>query len=219
MAVSAGSARLSLIVAAVTALLGAAGCGTPEPSGSSADASVPFGCFGVPADACRAIAERALVVVAADGLVPTYVWVQLMGCPVEPCADRFGPGARALAIVDVAVGEPRHAEAEAIAGGIGVSSVEADWPYSEREPRSAAGAASGPTPLSLGHCGIASGIDFDGSLWDPVGSVEYGASEAINSADGTIRLTSPTTAVFSTPSGFRLDLVRHHGLKFVPACM
>jgi hypothetical protein len=31
-------------------------------------------------------------------------------------------------------------------------------------------------------------------------------------------LTSPATATFTAPSGFRLDLVRRAGAKYVPLC-
>jgi hypothetical protein len=77
----------------------------------------------------------------------------------------------------------------------------------------------GPTlRFSLGHCGLDSPIDVDGALWDAVGVIDAGASEAINAADGEFRRTGPTTAEFVTATGFRVALTRHEGAKSVPLC-
>ena len=48
-------------------------------------------------------------------------------------------------------------------------------------PSSTAGQlATDPIPYSLGHCGLMSGVDVDGSWWDPVGFVDIDHSDAIN---------------------------------------
>jgi hypothetical protein len=65
--------------------------------------------------------------------------------------------------------------------------------------------------FALAHCGIDSPIDFDGSFWDPAGWIDLDAVAASNASDGTLVLTSPDSAHFSTDSGFELDLVRHPG--------
>jgi hypothetical protein len=74
-------------------------------------------------------------------------------------------------------------------------------------------------PLTLGHCGLLSPIDFDASLWDPVGQVDGDAPETINAATGTIvALAGGAQAEFRAPSGYRVTLVRHDGPKSLPGC-
>jgi hypothetical protein len=74
------------------------------------------------------------------------------------------------------------------------------------------------TPFDLGHCGIWSGIDVDGSFWNPVGAVNANHPDLVNSARGTFTLTSPNSATLRTQDGFALQLVRHEGPKFLPGC-
>jgi hypothetical protein len=70
----------------------------------------------------------------------------------------------------------------------------------------------------LGHCGIWSGIDVDGTFWDPVGSIDAAGIDLINAAAGTFTLQSRTNAVFRTNGGLVLQLVRHAGPKYLPGC-
>lgn len=85
------------------------------------------------------------------------------------------------------------------------------------EPESQRGAAP-IGELSLGHCGLFSPIDFDGSFWDPVGPVDGDAPEAIGGASGTIRLLGPIDAEFLAASGFTVRLRRHEGAKTLLGC-
>ena len=87
------------------------------------------------------------------------------------------------------------------------------------EPSSASPVPPGPMPYTLGHCGILSGIDVDGSWWDPVGPVSFDTGEAINPTAGTFSMTDPDHATFVTPGGFSVRLVRHVGAKLLPMCM
>jgi hypothetical protein len=72
--------------------------------------------------------------------------------------------------------------------------------------------------FELGHCGLLSPIDVDGSLWDPVGLVDGDHPAAINSAQGRLMFTSATTAHFRIADGFTVNLVRRVGPKPYPLC-
>ena len=86
-------------------------------------------------------------------------------------------------------------------------------------PASAPGLAAGPTPFTLGHCGIFSGIDVDGSWWDPVGPVAMDSGEAVNATPGILTVLDPNHATFTTPAGFAVQLQRRAGPKLLPFCM
>ena len=87
------------------------------------------------------------------------------------------------------------------------------------EPSSQAGIPAGPQPYTLGHCGIFSGIDADGSWWDPVGPVDMDNGDAVNATEGVLNLTDPTHGTFVAPSGFSIQLQRRDGAKVLPPCM
>lgn len=74
------------------------------------------------------------------------------------------------------------------------------------------------TELTLGHCGLGSGIDVDGSFWDPVGQIDPDALDLVNSANARFTLTSPDTAVLATEGGAVVQLVRHTGRKHLFGC-
>ena len=79
--------------------------------------------------------------------------------------------------------------------------------------------------FSLGHCGLASPIDVDGSFWDPVDGLTAGGgpldlesdSEMINAAAGFFVVIGDE-ARFRTSSGSVLSLERHDGKKEFPGC-
>lgn len=78
---------------------------------------------------------------------------------------------------------------------------------------------SGPTiDFTLGHCGLGSGIDIDGSFWDPVGLIDANSQDLINSAGATFTLISPVTASIRTEGGAVVQLSRHQGPKFMALC-
>jgi hypothetical protein len=85
-------------------------------------------------------------------------------------------------------------------------------------PSSLAGQLTGPIPFSLGHCGLWSGIDVDGSWWDPVGLVNADHGDMINAADGTFAPADPNHATFSSAGGFVVNLTRRAGEKWLPLC-
>jgi hypothetical protein len=64
-----------------------------------------------------------------------------------------------------------------------------------------------PFPFALGHCGLGSPIDVDGSLWVPVGFVPE-HSDVINAADGFLTILTATDARLRTNGGLDLALWR-----------
>ena len=79
--------------------------------------------------------------------------------------------------------------------------------------------------FSLGHCGLASPIDVDGSFWDPLDGVTAGGgrldlegdSEMINATAGFFVVIGDD-ARFRTGSGSVLSLTRQDGEKEFPGC-
>ena len=82
-------------------------------------------------------------------------------------------------------------------------------------PRS--GPAPGPiVPFTLGHCGLSSPIDIDGSFWDAYGQIDPN-NAFINASDGQFRRLGADEAEFVVP-GARVSLRRHVGSKSPPGC-
>ncbi len=79
--------------------------------------------------------------------------------------------------------------------------------------------------FSLGHCGLLSPVDVDGSFWDPIdGRDPAGAeldletnSEMINATAGVIVVIGDEMR-FRTDSGSVVRLERHDGEKEFPGC-
>jgi hypothetical protein len=73
--------------------------------------------------------------------------------------------------------------------------------------------------FTLGHCGLGSPIDIDGSLWDPSGGQngaggalnEAQSGELINATSTVIKLESEDRMVMRTPLGAVIVLTRHDG--------
>ena len=71
----------------------------------------------------------------------------------------------------------------------------------------------------LGHCGLASPIDVDGSLWDPIGyRISAGGElttqhegELINATPMVVVLSAPDTLELRSPGGALIVLQRHVG--------
>lgn len=82
-----------------------------------------------------------------------------------------------------------------------------------------------PYRFSLGHCGLASPVDVDGSFWDPIDGVEPGGtrldltadSEMINATSGIIAVIDDE-ARLRTDSGTVVRFARHAGTKDFPSC-
>jgi hypothetical protein len=73
--------------------------------------------------------------------------------------------------------------------------------------------------FTLGHCGLGSPIDVDGSLWDPVGYrtvsgralSEGQQGELVNSTDVVLLLVTENRLEMDTPGGAAVELSRHDG--------
>ena len=82
-----------------------------------------------------------------------------------------------------------------------------------------------PYRFSLGHCGLSSPIDVDGSFWDPLegttangGALDLdGDPEMINPTNGLIVVIGDEMR-FRTASGAVVRLARHDGVKEFPGC-
>ncbi len=79
--------------------------------------------------------------------------------------------------------------------------------------------------FSLGHCGLLSPIDVDGSFWDPLdGTGPTGAELDLDSDGEMINATSGVIVVigdemrFRTDSGSVVRFERHPGEKEYPGC-
>jgi hypothetical protein len=78
---------------------------------------------------------------------------------------------------------------------------------------------------SLGHCGLFSPVDLDGSFWDPIDGVtsdgaplDFDADgEMINATAGVVVVIGPE-ARFRTESGAIVRFARHEGAKEFPGC-
>jgi hypothetical protein len=78
----------------------------------------------------------------------------------------------------------------------------------------------------LGHCGLISPIDIDGSLWDPVGGDnglgdelnDLQRSELINSTSTVVVLIAPDRLEMLTPLGAVITLTRHDGPRSYFGC-
>lgn len=202
-----------MLVAAVLVLT--AGC---SPSPSPSEEPAPVG----PASACWNLELPQCASVMADlpahlppGVRIQYVEVAASFCD-GPCPG-IGPGGFRAHVVAEALDdrEPIAYIVEADAAGTRWEVI----PTAFHRAVAGSGAhAGGEVRMSLGHCGLASGIDADGSFWDPVGRLDWTNGELINATDGRFGLTGPRTARFVTALGLVIDLVRHAGPKYVPPC-
>ena len=167
-------------------------------------AELARGCWGVAEPACGQAVGAAL-----EGLAEfeshSYGYASVQAAT---------PGVTVRVILEPTDGS---APIEALVGSGGdlVSARETDS-YVSVEPSSGPAPVGEPFRMELGHCGIFSGIDADGSYWDPVGQIDPESPDTINAAPGRMLITGDT-AVLETDS-LRLDLVRHDGVKYLPLC-
>ncbi len=191
---------------------------TPTPAPTLSPEPVPTACLSLgDVDCQRAVGLARQVLVETD---PPVVYVQagpfacregdrcpttLVARPEGDVTFEFADGTALLVHVKDQAGAPQTARSDAM--GILV------------EPSSQVGIPAGPQPYTLGHCGIFSGIDADGSWWDPVGPIDMDSGDAVNATAGVLNLTDPTHGTFTAPSGFAIQLQRRDGAKVLPPCM
>jgi hypothetical protein len=199
---------LAAVVAAVVA-----GCGSQVPSDSPpATGLFPLACVGVVDSDCRALAEQATAGMMGTPDQPSYVAVGPGTCS-EPCPPGAVEGV--LRVEYASDRRPDMFEFSVFGGHTSVTLI--DSVHSRMEPTS--GRALGQElRIQLGHCGFNSGIDVDGSHWDPVGAIDPDHPDALNSAGATFSFTSPNTATLRTEGGLVVRLVRHVGPKWLPGC-
>ena len=193
---------------------------TPTPTAEPlpTEAVIPTACLTLGDIDCQRAAGLAKQVLANGDPPVVYIQVGPFGCKegdrcpttldARPEGDvtlDFGNGTGLTVHLKVANGSVQQTREPAM--GVGV------------EPASAVGWPAGPQPYTLGHCGILSGIDADGSWWDPVGPVDMDSGDAINATEGVLNLTDPTHGTFVAPSGFSVQLQRRDGTKLLPMCM
>lgn len=193
---------------------------TPSP-GESTDGlpgDVALSCWTVGDEECRAIFDAAVARVPAGRPAVVAAQVIAYGCESGPCAPGVLARGQGQVQIEYAAGGGLTSWELTLAGGGGLAfSPPTEAAGGGSQPRS--GPAAAPVgEMSLGHCGLHSPFDFDGSFWDPIGPVDGDAAEAINSASGTIRLLGPVDAEFRAPSGFALRLRRHQGAKTFQGC-
>ena len=192
--------------------------GAGAPSASAVDQNVPTACLSL--DAADCALARALAVGALTDADPPVRYLQVgpFGCLADPCPTTLAARPEGDVTIEFEGGQGITVHLRVAPDG-NAQLDRAEAMGVSVPPASRAGLAAGQQPYTLGHCGVFSGIDADGSWWDPVGPVDMTAGDAINAAEGILTLTDPTHAIFVTPSGFSLQLVRHEGAKLLPMCM
>ena len=198
---------------------------TPSPSVAESTAptgidlsAVPTACINLGMDDCRRVTAEVAALVPV-GTVPTYVQVGPFGCPEGGgCARSLI--ARPQGDVTIEAGAAAIAYHVTAAAGGGNLTIERQDPFLMLlEPTSQPPVTPGVQRLTLGHCGLWSGIDVGGSWWDPIGMIDGDHQSAINSADGTLAILDLDRATFTADTGFTVQLVRRDGPKGFPGCM
>jgi hypothetical protein len=112
-----------------------------------------------------------------------------------------------------------------------VAVVPPDIPTVSVEPESIDELEIGePIEHSLGHCGLWSPVDLDGSLWQPVGGTKPDGSaivegddaaigELINATPGVFVIVAEDRAHFTTATGSILEFLRAPGALSYPLCV
>jgi hypothetical protein len=209
-------------IAVVLLALVAAACSNSGGSPAASDAAgprIPIACLGLEQPDCdRAYAAAAAALTPDVDVV--YAEVGPFGCPNDAgCPYTLVGRPSGQVVFGRASGDPVTISVTAAADGA-ITTGPGEWMTVAVGPSSAAGQLGvEPIPLSLGHCGLMSGIDVDGSWWDPVGFVDVDRADAINAASGTFAPTDPNHATYTSDNGFSVNLLRRVGQKHLPMCM
>jgi len=201
-----------LIVAAV---LSACGSDGPSPDPQSGITGATMECWVADHGRCDP-AARALALRPEIGGAPQHITVSERFCD-GPCPG-FGPAdwSGHVLVEYLADREPANLVFEVIEGAFTWEVI--PTVMHRAVPRSTP-RGLGPIDIELGHCGLGSGIDIEGSFWDPVGIVDIAHPDAVNAAEARFTLTGPRTARLETRGGLSLNLVRHIGPKYLMLCM
>ena len=208
---------VALLALLATACSSAAG-GSPAATAGEGP-SIPVACLGLEEPDCTRAFDAAASELAPDDEVISAE-VGPFGCPNEagcPTTLAFRPAGQV--IFERSNGEPVLISLSTAADGT-IATSPGDFFGIAVAPSSTAGQlAADPIPYSLGHCGLLSGVDVDGSWWDPVGFVDIDHLDAINASNGTLAPSDPNHATFTSDGGLSVNLVRRVGEKYLPGCM
>jgi hypothetical protein len=186
------------------------------PPGPAAYADAPTGCLGLDAASCDAVKAAAADLVGDREVI--YVEVGPFGCPIElPCPTTLEARPAGEIVIETADGAPPISAAVRWDGT--TVEVTGQQPFHVVVPAASEPAVTGSVPFTLGHCGLLSGIDLDGSWWDPVGFVDNDHPDAINAAHATVTAIDDDHAALRTAGGLAVQLVRRTGPKALRPCM
>ena len=188
---------------------------TPGPAEEPAGGPQIVACIGIEPLPCNALILQAAAALPADRGQPLSLQVVLAECDGPPCGPGMISGQVTAEWVDG--GEPVMVGFLGLAAAPEFKLVDAAW-SGVVQPRSERVAPGVPVPFTLGHCGLLHVVDFDGSLWVPVGQVDLDAPEMINAADGQMQLVAPNRAQFSKGGKLIATLARFPGPKHVWLC-
>jgi len=204
------------LLLSIAGLLFVAACGG-RPAQSEEPQPPPTACLGLDAADCRLVLEAVVGALGADARAATYIQAGPFYCNEGGCPPGLATRPTGSVTVELAGRDPVVFSAAAVGGDVSLTRLVETFVVPVKP--SSGRLAGATTPYQLAHCGIFSGIDVDGSFWDPVGLVNADHSDAINSAEAVFTLTSPQTATLRTRGGLSLDLIRHDGVKHLPGCM
>jgi hypothetical protein len=200
------------------AVLFIGGCGpTVDATPVDPDPELIVGCVGIPAIACRGIAD-----VVAAALPPgrgrpasLQLWTSGCGGPAD-CPPGVFAGRATAEWADG--GAPVLIEFRGPPADLKLDPVEdATW-SGLVQAKSQRVVPGNVVPFTLGHCGLLHVVDFDGSFWVPVGQVDPGDPPSINSADGQMQLVAPNRAQFATGGRVIATLARFPGPRHFWLC-
>jgi hypothetical protein len=210
--VSSASGTASPLAPAASPSPPSAGPGATDVRG----AVVATACYGLGDVDCRRVAGHIASMLPAGDPPVRYLQVGPFGCAD---ADRCPTTLLARPEGDVTAESPDGVVSFHVRSLAGVITAERQETFGiSLPPSSAPPVPSTPLPLTLGHCGLWSGIDVGGSWWDPVGPVDIDHPDAINAASGTFAAADPEHAVFTSDAGLVVQLLRRDGEKSLPLC-
>jgi hypothetical protein len=167
---------------------------------------------------CGRVRDLVLSGLPAGSPPAAYVEVGPFACRIDPCPETVADRPTGRVMVEFADGSDPSVLDVMIEGGV-LSTRPSQEVFLVGVPASSNRLSEPGATIELGHCGLLSGIDVDGSFWNPIGRLDMTHPDAINAVSAEFTLTTPATATLRTANGLELTLVRHPGNKHLPACM
>ena len=190
-------------------------CASVDPA-APAD-GVRLACIGLADPDCTSVATTAMSRVPGAGTIVAVV-VEAYPCDVGQCPPGF-EDRKELSITVELVDPARIHQFGAttmFTGDLTISSG-LDAVSTVVSPASTR-TGTDVDPFTTGHCGLGSPIDADGSLWDPIGSIDARMPGLVGDVAGRFVLTGDRSARFVTATGFGLNLLRRDGPKSYLGC-